>query len=92
VKLNGHARWISAIAGSILAGSLLAGGIVQTIIWAAEIDNHVRNSGSQLNVNANRIIRIEHLVNWLVKMQCTEMIRRGDMDALPQECLPLQSP
>lgn len=86
MRINGNARWISAIAASVVAGALLTGGIVQAITWIGDVDEHVTTTRPLIAENTRKLEQIERIVVWLARIQCTELMRHGHADALPPDC------
>ena len=97
MKLNGHARWISAIAASVVAGSLITGGVIHAITWFSSVDTHVDRAEPMMQQymaeKAETQLwrdQMERILIWLVRIKCDEIIQRGESP--PPDCAGLPLP
>lgn len=97
MRLNGTARWISAVAGSVVAGALLTSAVFAGIRWLSVVDAHVSRSEALILENQARYIetqrwqdRMERVHIWLVRVMCDEIIQRGEIP--PPDCAGLPLP
>ena len=97
MRLNGRARWISALAGSVVAGALLTGGIVHAISWFHEVQAHVSMAKPMMADYVDQKAetqrwrdQIERIIIWLVRIKCDEIIERRETP--PPDCAGLPLP